>query len=661
MRPLALWAARGGWLVLNSGDDAKLAVQQATDLVALIGEQVRLTPKGREFVGLCPFHDDHKPSMFVSPQKQIYKCFSCGAGGDAFSFVMDYHKMSFVEALRHLAQRAGIELRATRDGAEQREQRDQRQAVADANAAALRFYRAILRHTEHGREARAYLQRRGVSEAMIELFQLGCAPDRWDGLAVTVKDKGLRLGDFEAAGLLGSRQDASHFDKLRHRLIFPILDSLNRPIGFGGRRLREEDEPKYLNSPETVLFDKSSTLYGLHAAKKPIIDQRVAVVVEGYTDVIAAHQAGRGNVVATLGTALTARHAQELRRYGDKVVLVFDGDEAGMKAADRGLEIFITQQIDVAIAVIPDGLDPDELLKQADGPARWDACIAAATDALSYQFRRFRAQLDADDTMTGRQRLAEGYLAKLAELGVERQSPIRRAMLVEQLADLLGMSGQQVSDILAASAPRRRAAKASSASGVPSSSAAAGTGPQGGDEPADMALDRDAAEPRITGLVAAERLLLGCLIRRPELLHRPLADGRELFESIGPMDLVTDGGRRLYARLCRHVEAGEQVTLPRLVLELVSAGQKDLIALATEAEIEAERQSDAQDDRLMVLLQNVAHTLLDHQRSAQYRREVRAVLSDQDQQGDQKARLAWQLLEHHRDHPSPTRLPRVRR
>lgn len=620
---------------MNSGDDVKLAVQQATDLVALIGEQVRLAPKGREFVGLCPFHDDHKPSMFVSPQKQIYKCFSCGAGGDAFSFVMDYHKMSFVEALRHLAARAGIELRqAARDGADQREQRDQRQAAADANTAALRFYRGILRHGEHGREARAYLQRRGVSEAMVELFQLGCAPDRWDGLAMTVKDKGLRLGDFEAAGLLGSRQDGSHFDKLRHRLIFPILDSLNRPIAFGGRRLREEDEPKYLNSPETVLFDKSATLYGLHAAKKPIIDQRVAVVVEGYTDVIAAHQAGRGNVVATLGTALTARHAQELRRYADKVVLVFDGDEAGMKAADRGLEIFITQQIDVAIAVLPDGLDPDELFRQPDGPARWDACIAAATDALSYQFRRFRAQLDAADTMTGRQRLAEGYLAKLAELGAERQSPIRRAMLVERLAELLGMSGQQVSDLLTAAAPRRRPAAAAGA--------------------AD-ALDPDPGEPKITGLVAAERLLLGCLIRRPELLHRPLADGRELFESIGPADLVTDGGRRLYAWLCRHHEAGDPVTLPRLVLELASEGQRDLAALATGAEVEAERQTDGCEQRLAAMARSVAATLLEHQRAQNYRREVDGA-SPQD-----KARVAWQLLEHHRENPSPTRRPRVRR
>lgn len=631
---------------MNSGDDVKLAVQQATDLVALIGEHVRLAPKGREFVGLCPFHDDHKPSMFVSPQKQIYKCFSCGAGGDAFSFVMDYHKMNFAEALRHLAERAGIELRQV--AREASGQRDQRQAVAEANAAALRFYRGILRHGEHGREARAYLQRRGVSEAMIELFQLGCAADRWDGLAVTVKDKGLTLGDFEAAGLLGKRQDGGHFDKLRHRLIFPILDSLNRPIAFGGRRLREEDEPKYLNSPETVLFDKSATLYGLHAARKPIIDQRVAVVVEGYTDVIAAHQAGRGNVVATLGTALTARHAQELRRYADKVVLVFDGDEAGMKAADRGLEIFISQQIDVAIAVIPDGLDPDELLKQPDGPARWDACIAAATDALSYQFRRFRQQLDAADTMTGRQRLAEVYLAKLAELGAERQSPIRRAMLVEQLADLLGMSGQQVSDLLTAAAPRRRPASPAISAAPPARSG------DGAGEQAEV-LDPDPRGPKITGLVTAERLLLGCLIRRPELLHQPLVDGRDLFESIASTDLVTEGGRRLYGRLCRHAEAGEVVALPRLVLELASEGQKDLIAMATEAEIDAERQSEGDDQRLPALLQSMAGALLEHQRQETYRREVDAIAPEH------KARIAWQLLEHHRENPSPTRMPRVRR
>ncbi len=653
---------------MNIAGDAKLAVQQATDLVALIGEHVRLTPKGREFVGLCPFHDDHKPSMFVSPQKQIYKCFSCGAGGDAFSFVMDYHKMTFVEALRHLADRAGIELRQTPREAGAAEG-DDRHAVMEANSVALRFFRGMLRHPEHGRAARAYIERRGISDAMCEAFQLGCSADRWDGLAVTVASKGLRLGDFEAAGLLGARDGGGHFDKLRHRLIFPILDHLNRPIAFGGRRLREEDEPKYLNSPETVVFDKSATLYGLHLAKKPIIDLRTAVIVEGYTDVIACHQAGKANVVATLGTSLTARHAVELRRYADKVVLVFDGDEAGIKAADRALEIFIGQEIDVAIAVLPDGLDPDELLKQADGSARWDAAVALATDALTYQFGRFRQRLDAADTMTGRQRLAEDYLRRLAELGVDRQSPIRRAMLIERLADLLGLSGQQISDLLTAAAPRRsRGTRPVGGSGSAGPSAHAG--PETANPDATI-LETSAAESRIDGLAATERLLLGCLIRKPALLHRQLPDGRDLVETIGPADLATERGRRLYARLCQQIEDDQTLTLPRLVLELASEGQKDLIALATAAEVDAERQSgghetdaDSADQRLEALFAGVVGSLLERQKQAHYRQGRDAAvrtLNDDNLDAQQKARAARQLLDHHRENPSPMRLPRTPR
>jgi DNA primase len=344
-------------------DDAKRRLLQSTDLVRLIGEQITLRPKGREFVALCPFHEDANPSMYVSPAKQIYKCFACGAGGDAFSFVMDYHKMTFPEAMKYLADREGIELpRASGAGGtgEASGGDDLRQRMRQANDHAARFYRRQI-DADAGVPAREHLRRRGITDEMVEAFGIGYAPDQWDALARAVARHKLDRQAFVATGLIAERHDGSTYDRLRHRLVFPIFDAIGRAIAFGGRRLADSslDDPtseaKYLNSPETPLFNKSATLFGLHQAKKPIIDSRTAIIVEGYTDVIAAHQAGIRNVVATLGTALTRQHASELKRYCDQVIVVFDADEAGQKAADRALEVFFTEPVDVKIATLPEG------------------------------------------------------------------------------------------------------------------------------------------------------------------------------------------------------------------------------------------------------------------------------------------------------------------
>ncbi|MEO0477195.1 MAG: DNA primase, partial [Planctomycetota bacterium] len=373
-----------------SGNNDRERVHASTDLIRLIGEHVQLRPKGREFAGLCPFHDDKNPSMMVSPQKQIYKCFSCGAGGDCFSFVMDYHKLSFPEALKMLADRSGIELTPFKPGkggsAPDPKSSDRRKRLLSVNEQALAFFRAQLQ-SPAGEPVRDYLAKRGVSAEMIEQFQLGYAPHSWHALSEEVSAKRLDKPAFEAAGLIANG-NRGLYDKLRHRLIFPIGDRLGRPIAFGGRTLpgNELDDPtvdaKYLNSPETLLFNKSRTLYGLDLAKQPIINSKTAVIVEGYTDVIACHQHDRRNVIAALGTAFTAEHAKDLRRLCDKVVLVFDGDAAGHKAADRAVEVLLTSEIDVAVVILPEGKDPDELLAQGGGEEAWDALIADAPGAM---------------------------------------------------------------------------------------------------------------------------------------------------------------------------------------------------------------------------------------------------------------------------------------
>ena len=433
----------------QNSDDDRQRVKDASDIVRVVGEHVALKPKGREFVCLCPFHDDRNPSMCVVPAKQIFHCFVCGTGGDVFSFVQKYHSMNFREALGFLAQRAGIEL--TKRRPERPAEPGQPSAVTKAdivkaNDFAQGFFRAILTHPEHGKAARELIERRGISPAMVERFGIGAGPDRWDGLAATIEKKGLDPRAFEAAGLLKTRDSGGRYDALRHRLIFPIHDQIGRVIAFGGRRIRDEDDPKYLNSPETPAFRKNTTLYGLAQGGRAVQRERTAVVVEGYTDVVACHQAGVEHVVGTLGTALTTGHATVLRRLCDTVVLLFDGDEAGQKAADRAVEVLFSEQIDIRVATLAgatDAKDPDELFKRADGTAVFDRAIADARDLLAWKFDRLRASL-ADAGPAAVARAVEEELDRFSRLGLGRLAPVRRQQIVRLIADATGLEERTV-------------------------------------------------------------------------------------------------------------------------------------------------------------------------------------------------------------------------
>lgn len=577
----------------DNGDKEK--VQAATDLVRLVGEQVNLRPKGKEFAGLCPFHDDKTPSMQVSPQKQIYKCFSCGAGGDAFSFVMNYHKMTFVESLKYLAEKAGIELTPWKpdgrggDGGNS-EGPTERKRIAAANESAVSFFKALLKHETHGADARAYLERRGVTQEMVDTFGLGYAPDRWDGLVTMVRERGWDKQGFELAQLIRPRKTGDgDFDFLRHRLVFPIFDAIGRPIAFGGRKLRDEDEPKYLNSPETPLFNKSATLYGLHAAKKPIIDSKTAVIVEGYTDVIACHQAGAKNVVAALGTALTAEHVRELRRYCEQVVLVMDGDAAGQKAADRAVQVFLTGNLDVSIAVMPAGQDPDELMK-AGGLDAWQEVIAAAEDALVFAFTRMQANLDGASTITGRQRVAESFMNQLVELGLAQTGGVRRAFVVNRLSEMLHMSESEIDKALKERTPR------SSRNTYQSEAENGGSADIVGSDSADIAENNDADglaigqnRHRLQAVGKAERRFIAALVRHNNLFHATLSDGSAIDEAISPAELAHPEHRRLYERVYSALADGQAVDLRGLCGDLAIDGEHALTQLVTTADAELER------------------------------------------------------------------------
>ena len=441
-----------------STTDDRQRVRDASDIVAVVGDVVRLKPKGREYVGLCPFHDDSSPSMYVVPTKQIFHCFACGAGGDVFTFVQRYHGLEFVEALKLLAERAGIELAQRRPRAEAAG--PGRTGLLEANQIAQAFFRTILTHPEHGLSARGVIERRGIAPEMVEAFGLGASPDLWDGLLQFAQKKGVDLGALTSVGLLKQRDAGGLYDALRHRLVFPIHQpQTGKVVGFGGRRINDDDEPKYLNSPESELFDKSRNLYGLHQAARSIQKRGVAVVVEGYTDVIACHQAGHTNVVGTLGTALTPGHAGLLRRLCSTIVLLFDGDEAGQRAADRAFEVLFAEPVDLKIAALntmTDAKDPDELLRREGGPALFERVIEAAPELMDWHFARLGASL-AGAGPAARSGAIQDELDRMTTLGLTRLPPLRKRMMVQQIARAAGVDERTIYAAIPGGRPRRSA------------------------------------------------------------------------------------------------------------------------------------------------------------------------------------------------------------
>jgi len=413
----------------------KERVREAVDLVALISEFVPLDQKGREWVGICPFHDDHKPSMRVVTHKEqpFYKCFSCGASGDCFEFVKNYLKKDFGEALRFLAERHGIELTGSRN----EEGLSSRSKMSRAMQWASALYVDALSSTPEGANATEQLHARGFTDETIKQFSIGVAPDSWSFLTEKLQGNTERLETGLEAGLLKKNEEKNRvYDAFRHRIMFPILDETSGTIAFGGRRLNEEDEPKYINSPESVLFHKSKTLYGYSHARTTIRNEKKAIVVEGYTDVIACHQAGITNVVATLGTALTSEHADKLSRVCNEVVLLFDGDNAGQLAADRAVEVFFQKNIDVQISVLPDGKDPADLASELE---EFNQCIDTAVDALTFKFNRLESSLQNETTISGKSSLIDSFLNELTRLGVEKLVSTRKSYVYERIATLLSI------------------------------------------------------------------------------------------------------------------------------------------------------------------------------------------------------------------------------
>jgi len=331
-------------------------IKKRLNIVDIISNYVTLKKRGSRFIGLCPFHQEKTGSFTVDPDKGFYKCFGCGESGDIFTFIQKYENLEFSDTLKLLAEKAGVELEYNQ---KQGAQKTEKELILSANAYAVNYFKEKLNSSN---EALSYLYRRGITKEAIDMFSLGFVPDEWNGLSNYLSSKKIDNSTGIKAGLLVNSDKNTVYDRFRNRIIFPIFNALGKPIAFGGR-ITEAGEPKYLNSPETLVFNKSKEFYGLNLASKAISKLNQVIIVEGYMDVIACHMAGVTNVIAVLGTALTKDHVDKITRYTKNVVLCFDADSAGIKAALKSGELFLQSDINVKIASTPNGEDPDSFLK----------------------------------------------------------------------------------------------------------------------------------------------------------------------------------------------------------------------------------------------------------------------------------------------------------
>ena len=423
---------------MRYSDDIIEEVRQKNDIVDVVSQYVRLTRRGSTYFGLCPFHNEKTPSFSVTPGKQMYYCFGCGAGGNVYNFIMEYENYTFGEALKHLADRAGVELPKIEYSREVREKAEQRAELLEINKQAAQYYYYQLR-TEGGKIGYQYLSGRGLSEETMRKFGLGYSDKFGGGLYTFLKSKGYSDERLRDSGLFNVDERHGMYDKFWNRVIFPIMDVNNRVIGFGGR-VMGDGKPKYLNSPETKIFDKSRNLYGLNIARTT--RKKYLILCEGYMDVISMHQAGFTNAVASLGTALTSGHASLLKRYTQEVLLLYDSDEAGIRAALRGIPILRDAGVSSRVVNLKPYKDPDEFIKNM-GAEAFEERLGQASDSFMFRVSIAESEFPMDEPQ-GQNRFFE----RCAELLLELKDELERNLYIEAIVKKYrGQYGVSVEDL----------------------------------------------------------------------------------------------------------------------------------------------------------------------------------------------------------------------
>ncbi|MDO4274716.1 MAG: DNA primase [Eubacteriales bacterium] len=411
---------------MRYSDDIIEDVRMKNDIVDVISQYVKLNRKGSSYFGLCPFHNEKTPSFSVTPSKQMYYCFGCGAGGNVFNFIMEYENFTFGEALQYLAERSGVELPKIEYSKEAREKAERKATLLEINKQAAQYFYYQLRR-ENGRTAYAYLTGRGLSEETIKKFGLGYSDKYSDDLYKYLKGKKYSDELLRESGLFSVDERHGMYDKFWNRVIFPIMDVNNRVIGFGGR-VMGDGKPKYLNSPETKIFDKSRNLYGLNVARTT--RKNHLILCEGYMDVISMHQAGFTNAVASLGTALTSGHASLLKRYTQEVLLLYDSDEAGVKAALRGIPILREAGVNSRVVSLKPYKDPDEFIKNM-GAEAFEQRLGEAMDSFMFRVNIAEGDFPMEEPQ-GQNRFFERCAQMLLELSDELERNLYIEAIVKQ-------------------------------------------------------------------------------------------------------------------------------------------------------------------------------------------------------------------------------------
>ena len=401
------------------------------DIVDVVSDYVTLTPKGGSYWGLCPFHGEKTPSFHVLPDRQLYHCFGCGKGGGVISFIMDVENLPFPDAVRLLAKRAGMEVPEENLDEGSRRKRGR---LLELNKEAARFFHSQL-HSPQGAEGLAYLQKRGLTRGVMTRFGLGFAPDSWDSLLLDMTQKGFSKGDLLAVGLVVSNKKGGFYDRFRNRVMFPIIDLRGDVIGFGGRVLGD-GTPKYLNSPDSPVFNKSRNLFALNLAKNT--KQGHLILTEGYMDTISLHQAGFDCAVASLGTSLTGDHAKLLSRFAKEVILCYDGDTAGIRAADRAIPMLERTGLKVRVLRVTGAKDPDEYIKTY-GREAFARMLDQSQNYVDYNLRQLQEQYNLEEPMQRTEFARAG-----AELLSQLDSPVEREVYAGQLAQTSGVGKQAI-------------------------------------------------------------------------------------------------------------------------------------------------------------------------------------------------------------------------
>ncbi|GBE52717.1 DNA primase [bacterium BMS3Bbin14] len=488
-------------------EEIKNRIREAADIVQVIGECVELKRSGARFTGRCPFHAEKTPSFSVNPQGRFFHCFGCGESGDVFSFVMKYYRLSFPEALKELARRCHIDLPESRLSEADRQRIKERDMLYRVNEQAAALYQRYLLESPKAEEARAYLERRGVPAAAIKDFRLGYAPDPgaagWSFATSHLQGLRLPVTVIEKAGLAVKKEHGGYYDRFRDRLLFPIQDLTGQVVAFGGRILGD-GQPKYMNSPESPVFNKGRLLFGLYRHREAIRRRRQAIVVEGNFDLLLLAVHGIDNVVAPLGTALTRDHIRLLRGYCDEVVLLFDGDSAGLKAAMRSVPFFLAEQVDARVALLPEGHDPDSLIRDK-GAAEIEKLVAGSGPLAEFVFDTLARRYGL--TLAGKNHI----INELREIVQAGGDSAQRSLMVAHFSDKLGIAPAQfLAGVHEARPPERREEEA---------------GPQ---------------RPFPESLSRKQRQLVDFMLLYPEFLEELLAaGGAEVVRETAGMEIIS--------------------------------------------------------------------------------------------------------------------------